>query len=212
MFLSDEEYQHVLDLLDGKIEKSPLLVELAAWAMEEFSLKIYDYICDHTNNGLTRLRVIVWDDKAQKAMRDGVNYSKEKQQQFQQKFAALARKYNAHPEYHNENNIFVTWSAVKDQIIDKALWDVRTQISDLKQGDIWKITIIFEQVHIFYETDAQIEQHEQDGSSEALRQKIGEICRRNDKYQVFDNGVSCVFTSHQTLNEKYKGSMFYYTR
>ena len=212
MFLNDVEYKHVLDLMDGKIEKTPLLAELTAWMKSEFDVEIYDYICDHTNNGLTRLRVVVWDYHIQNFMRDGVNYDPKIQKKIQVTFASLARKYKVHSEYHDENAIFVGCETVSDQINSKTLWNARMQIFDLKQGDIWKIEIIFERVHIFYETDAQVEQHEQDGISKALRQKIGEIMKKQDKYNVFEDGVSCVFTSHQTLNEKYKGSMFYYTR
>ncbi len=65
-------------------------------------------------------------------------------------------------------------------------------------------------VCIFYETDAQIEEHENDGKSELLRLQIQHILGRNDRYHVFTHGVRCEFTSKQTLDEKYQGNMFYY--
>ena len=43
------------------------------------------------------------------------------------------------------------------------MWNVRDKIYALQKGDIWKITIIFESVHIFYNTDEEIEKHEKDG-------------------------------------------------
>lgn len=212
MFLDEQEYNHVLALLDGKIEKSPLLQELTIWVKQEFDVEIYDYLCDQTVNGLTRLRVVVWDNKIVKKFRKGANYDTKKQKKFQIKFAELARKYQLHPEYHSANNIFVCYETIRDQIVSKALWQQKERIYALLKDDIWKITILFESVHIFYETDAQIEAHEADGVSESLRQTITEIMREHDKYHVFDGGVSCVFTSHQTLDERYKGSMFYYSR
>lgn len=214
MFLSEQEYQHVLDLMDGRVPASSLLMELAAWTQDQFRVKVYDYICDHTVNNLTRLRVVVWDHVAEKAFRQEVNYDKAIQLQFQEKFAALARKYQVHPEYHDAGNIFVCWETVKDQIMGKTLWRSRMEFFNIKlsRDDIWKIEVIFESVHIFYETDAQVEAHARDGVSEELRRRITDIVRLDDKYGVFDQGVSCVFTSHQTLDEKYKGSMFYYTR
>ena len=56
MFLEEQEYQHVLALLDKKIEKTPILEELALWVKQEFDVDIHDYVCDKTKNGLTRLR------------------------------------------------------------------------------------------------------------------------------------------------------------
>lgn len=212
MFLTDAEYNHVTGLLNGTISPTPLLQELSAWTKENFQVDIYDYCCDSTVNGLTRMRVVVRDYKAQDFMKDGVNYNPKIQRRFQEKFAELARKYGVHPEYHNADDIFVCCETVRDQIAGKTLWQARDQIYALKTGDIWKIEIIFSSVHIFYETDEQVERHSEDGTSELLRQKISSIVKYYDRYEAFESGVSCVFTSHQTLDEKYKGSMFYYTR
>lgn len=42
--------------------------------------------------------------------------------------------------------------------------------------------------------------------------KCSYIVKKYDDFNVFPQGANCVFTSRQTLNEKYGGSMFYYTR
>lgn len=212
MFLNEEEYEQVLALIDGRAPKSPLLQELTLWVKQEFDVEIYHYICDSTNNGLTRLRIVVWDYDVTRLFRKGANYDTKKQRKFQVKFAELARKYDIHPKYHNANTVFVCFETIRDQIAGKMLWSIKDEIYALKKQDIWKITIIFESVHIFYETDAQIEEHEKDGVSRMLRETITGIVKTYDNYHVFADGVSCVFTSRQTLNEKYKGSMFFYTR
>jgi hypothetical protein len=190
MFLSDEEYNHVIGIMDGTISKSRLLLDLEAWTKENFGVTIYDYTCDRTVTGLTRMSVVVWDHKAHEFMQNGYNYDEKIQRRFQEKFAELARKYNVHPDYHNADDIFVTCETICDQIVRKTLW----------------------KVHVFYQTDEQVEQHKQDGKSEKLRSVISAIVKEHDKYNAFPNGVSCVFTSKQTLDEKYQGSMFYYTR
>lgn len=212
MFLSDVQYNYVLKLIEGTVLPNPLFIELAEWAKTVFDAKIYDYICDCTSNGLTRLKIVVWDHDATDFFHDGANYNPKIQKMFRDKFASLAQKYNKHPKYQNADDIFVCCDTISDQIRSKLLRSVEEQIYALKKGDIWKIEIIFGSVHIFYETDAQIEMHNADGVSDALRKKISDIVKLHDKYNVFPKGVSCIFTSHQTLDEKYSGSMFYYTR
>ena len=53
MFLEEQEYQHVLALLDKKIEKTPILEELTLWVKQEFDVDIYDYVLKPS---VTRLR------------------------------------------------------------------------------------------------------------------------------------------------------------
>ena len=217
MFLSDEQYIHVLDLIDKKVMPGPLLSELKAWALNSLQVILFDYIRDTTVNGLTRLKIVLWDYEAERAMNDGPNLNPEYQKMFAKVFSALARKYNVHPEYHNENDIFVCYDTIKDEIQTRILKSARKQIEELKDigpwaSDVWKIEIIFGGIHIFYETDAQIVQHEKDGISKALREECTRILKSNDTYNVFEKGALCTFTSKQTLDEKYAGSMFYYTR
>lgn len=78
MFLSDEEYTHVIDLLDGKISKSPLLSELTEWMKCEFDAEIFDYICDYIQHGQIRLRVVVWDYPARRSFFKEGNYDLKK--------------------------------------------------------------------------------------------------------------------------------------
>lgn len=210
MFLNDEEYTHVLDLLDGKIEKSPLLEELTTWMKQEFDVTIYDYICDYIQNGQIRLRIVVWNLMVERSFYNGYNYDSEKQKKIAGEFARLARKYNLHPEYHNEKDIFVCIEMVEDQIIRKTFDEVKPQILVFEKSVIWKIVFEFTNISVFYETDEQVKHFEEIGLSDAIREKFSEILKANDKYNVFKDGVCCLFTSRQTLNEKYQGNLFYY--
>lgn len=212
MFLSESEYHHVLSIMDRKVNKSPLLADLMNWSKDKLNLIIYDYICDQTTNGLTRLRIVVWDYETQRSLNDGLNLNARIQKKFQKQFSLLSRKYNMHPDYQNEDDIFVCYETICDEIQKRILRKVSNQIKNLKKDDIWKIEIIFESIHFFYETDEQIDRHHSDGTSNQLKQQCEKIVRDYDKYSVFQQGVSCVFTSHQTLDEQYNGSMFYYTR
>ena len=53
MFLEEQEYQHVLALLDKNIEKTPILEELTLRVKQEFDVDIYDYVLKPS---VTRLR------------------------------------------------------------------------------------------------------------------------------------------------------------
>ena len=85
------------------------------------------------------------------------------------------------------------------------MWSLKDSIYALQKDDIWKISIIFESVHIFYETDAQITAHEEDGTSGSLTEMIIEIVKVHDRYQVFKDGVPCVFYLRREACSKRKG-------
>lgn len=218
MFLSNEEYAHVMGLLNGTIRKTPLLDELADWAKREIGVDVYAYFCDYAKTGLLRLKIVLWDMREKRKLEyhseKEFGYDPEVQKRFQVQFAALAGQYGVHPEYQNGSSFWVCYETVEDEIQKKILQAERKKILGLASGqrDIWKIEIIFSGIHIFYETDEQIQLHETDGVSDRLRQCCMDIVRDHDKFWVFLQGIPCVFTSKQTLDEKYAGSMFNYTR
>ena len=219
--MSDEEYSYVIGLMDGTVRKSPLLQELADWAKQELGLDVYAYFCNDVRTDVRRLRIILWEIgeyEKQKLWyykenkRLGLNYKA--QEKFRKEFAVLAQKFCMYPEYRDGRNYMVSYETIRDEIAKRILKANSETIRALVFGheDIWKIELIFGSVHIFYETDEQVQQHEADGVSSGLRQSCADIVRGQDKFGVFSNGVSCVFTSKQTLDEKYAGSMFNYTR
>lgn len=212
MFLDDEEYRHVVGLMGKEIQPSPLLVELKAWAEKEMQLKVYDYICDYTTNGMIRLRIVLWDHEAMIRMHKGANLDPKKQKKFQKVFAELAQKYNLHKEYWDGNSIFVCYETIKDEIQKRVLKQARSEIEKIFDPDIWRIEFIFEGIHIFYETDEQVRLNTENGKSRAIWQKCTEVVRKYDFCDAFKEGANCTFTSRQTLNEKYNGSMFFYMR
>ena len=101
---------------------------------------------------------------------------------------------------------------MEDEIRKRILNQVQKEIQDIHRPYIWKIKIIFDQVHVFYKTDEQCEACQQTGISQEINQKVLDIVKPLDSFHVFHDNFSCVFTSQQTLNEKYDGKMFNYTR
>lgn len=221
MFLSDEEYSYVIGLMDGTVRKSPLLEELADWAKQELGLDVYAFFCNDVRTDIRRLRIILWEIGEYEKQK--LWYYKENkrfglndkvQEKFQKEFAILARKFCMYPEYQDGRNFMVSYETIRDEIAKRIIKANSVKIRALALGhrDIWKIELIFGSVHIFYETDEQVQQHEADGVNSGLRQSCTDIVRGQDKFGAFSDGVSCVFTSKQTLDEKYAGSMFHYTR
>lgn len=188
MFLEDSEYRYAMDLYDGKTQKSPLLLELSEWFAKEFGLQLYGYLCDETN-GLTRLRMILWDLEANRSMQSDFGYDKAKQRKVREQFAALCVKYNEHPEYQQGSKVFVGFETLEDEISKRTLREVSEEICNIQGYDIWKITARTSGVDIFFETEAQIEQHKNDGVCALLEQKITSIVQKQDTYHIFNKGM-----------------------
>lgn len=213
MFLEEAEYQYIINLMSGKEKPYPLLAELKEWYVETFQMEMYDYICDYTITGLNRLKIVLWNHEEEKKMhKKDANLDPKKQDKIRNKFAELARKYQLHKEYWDADDIFVCYDTICDEIQKRILYICQPKIERIKHRDIWKIEIIFSGIHIFYETDEQIISNQANGVSKKIHDKCTEIVKKYEEFNVFPNGVNCTFTSHQTLDEKYAGSMFYYTR
>lgn len=208
MFLEQEEYEHAKSLLDKELSPSPLLVELAVWAKEQYNVTVIDYICDALIDGTLRMRPVLWDDKEEKCLCTGVHYGFDPviQQAFADKFRFLCRKYGLHEEYAATNDIFVAYETLEDELKKRILRLIMNDLKKLEGGDIWLMTSNFLRIEIYYQTDAQIEEKEADGTSESIRRYCWELVTKYDKYGLWDNARLCFFTSHQTFMEKYEGS------
>lgn len=212
MFLTEEEYNHTLRLWRNQEYKRPILVELASWFESTFEMPIYNYLCDTTINGLTRLRLVLWNHEYERKMSDGVNLDADKQKKIAKQFAELCNKYNQYPAYHKAENIFVCYETLEDELEKRILRSVASEIKAVSRQDIWKIEIMLESIHVFFETDEQASRHLVDGVCDSINNEMTGILAKYDPFSIYQKGIQCVFTSHQTLDEKYQGSMFYYIR
>lgn len=212
MFLNENEYQHVIGLINGTIKVPPFLSDLQKWYKKNYNVQLYDFICDNTSNGLIRLRIVVWGYEDERIMKcaDGLNLDSEKQNEIRVKFSELAIQYECYHEYQNPSKIFVCYETIEDEIITRILRQAESSIISIKHKDIWKIEIVSGTVHFFYETDEQITLNELNGTNELLNSMVTKIVLPHDKYKIFKNGVHCIFTSKQTFEEKFEGNMYYY--
>ncbi len=210
MFISEEEFDRILAIMQAKVVKSPLHEELEQWVKNEFDKKIYGYICDYARPDLLRLVIVFFRMEDYQDFCNQYNYIEQIQLKFADKFARLARKYHIHPEYHGSHRVFVCYESMEDQIQQKTLNMAKEELYALAHNEVWKVLLEFEHIVIFYHTDEEINRYEEDGTSQALRQKCSEIVKKYDVYGVFPKGLSCEFCSKQTLDEKYSGNMYYF--
>ena len=135
---------------------------------------------------------------------------KNKQQKVAEKFAELARMYQVNREYWEAGNIFVCYETIRDEMQKDILKRVGAGIRSIQHPNLWKIEIFFESIHIFYETDEQIMRNRENGTSDDIIRRCTQLVKMYDVHNVFPDGANCTFSSHQTINEKFHGNMFYY--
>lgn len=212
MFLSDEQFISAKDLYDGKKEPSQLLAELAAWAKEEYKVTVIDYICDCLEGGKLQMTAVLWDRSEYDRMKKGHNFDSAIQRAFSHRFAELYRKYQLYEAEYTPDEIFVAFETLKDELSYYVLSQVKEEILRLENEDVWKILVDFKGIDVFYKTDLQTEEHEVDGKNELIREKCIEAVKHFDEYGFWENEIIFVFTSRQTLTEKYGGSLQQYFR
>ena len=208
MLLNEQQYHHAFNLLCHPEQKSLFLLEFEQWFEQVFQLKLYDFIYDQTHDNQSRLKLILWNHDDQKKMKNGINFDEAKQRKIREQFLLLCQKHHISTKCPS----IISYDTLEDEIRKRILNQVQKEIQNIHRPYIWKIKIIFDQVHVFYKTDEQCEACQQTGISQEINQKILDIVKPLDSFHVFHDNFSCVFTSQQTLNEKYDGKMFNYTR
>ncbi len=213
MFLDERQRNYIIELMRGTAKKPPVLARLSEWAMDKYGLKIYGYFFDIIrNDALPRLRIVLWDKAVQESLRTEFDHSfdREIQRSFREKFLSIAKEEGILPPYRNLDRTFVFFETIEDELQKIILREAKPELETLVTGDIKKLFIAFENVHIFFETDEQLLRHKTDGTNEAIKQQCTEIAQKYDEFGAFKNGVICCFSSIQTLNEQFGGSIQHY--
>ncbi len=217
MFLEDKELKHVKDLMRGTAKPDGVLTELKQFFLNEFSCEIYAYLCDVLADGRHRLRFIVWDEDNRKAFYIATDKylgpDDRMIDKIKTKFSELCRTYQVHQDYRSPENYFAVPTEIKSDLLkeiqDKVLNHIRRYLENIK--DVKKTAFCFGTVHVFYETDADIENNAENGLSDKIGNDIYKIKKAVDEFGACQNG-GVIFSSIQTLNEKYGGSTQYYFR
>lgn len=212
MLLKEEEYQYALKQMEGAAEPDGIFAGMKKWFRERYALDVYGCFCDQTADGRFRLRILLWNRDCRKALMKGPNPDGKKQRKITEEFSRLCRKYQTRTRYQEPGRFLITYDTLEDEIQKRVIRRAERDIAAFQAQDVWKVIPVFHRIHVFFENDSQTEVHQKDGLCEKINCEIGEILRKHDRYGVFQKGVSCIFTSRQTLDEKYDGNLFYYTR
>lgn len=211
MFLESEQLDHVIDLIDGKIKPDPILVDLQNWSKMHMGIEIYDYFCEQVN-GLTRLKLVVWDIETEMKLKDGIHFDKVKQAMYANAFSRFAVKYDVHKEFQDPQAIFVVTDTLKEQLRSRVVKDVKVDIEEVKNmhEDIHNIFNDYGSYIVIYKTEAQKTIHETDGLNAMISQRLDSIVATVDRYNMYSEGVSLRFISQELLDKEYGGSIINY--
>ncbi len=213
MFMEDVQYQHCLDLLDNKKQKSDISKEFSEWTKQEFDINLIEFFCEYDKTCGFRLHLAVWEQQDENKFYDENQklYIKEEiKQKFKGKFSKLAKKHNVFPEFHDESKYFMIKTSLAEEIREKTLYKASNDIKALRIKNLWHLDASLGTVDIFFETEQQIDQFKACGYLDEVHSMILECVLKYDDYNVFTNEVSCVFTSKQNLDEHYEGRLFYW--
>ena len=211
MSLEKEQYDHVIDLMEGKIQPDPILVDLNNWSKLHMGIEIYDYFCEKVN-GLTRLMLVVWDMKTYRSLFGEFNHDKIKQTMYANAFSRFAQKHNMHEEYHNPEKIFVAYDFIKNELTKRSLNEEPDVIERAKKlhNDIHNVVLYETIFFVVYKEEAQKIKHETDGVSQKIKQKIRQMVSGHDTYVTMEKGAWVEFLSQEYLDKNCRGSVILY--
>ena len=217
MSLSPNEFQHTVDLMRGTIEPDSVLTAMQDFFRQEFDCELYDYFADTLPEGGNRLRYVIWDSEAGESFfihtETFYGRDKEKENKIKEEFSRLCRQENILDSFHDPHEYFAVATEIADElrtnIQHQAEKEIRHYLETIPQ--ICRYEFFFDTVHVFYQSDEDIERHHKDGLSQAISNRILELKKPYDEFNALVDSGTC-FSSIQTLNEKYEGNVFYYFR
>lgn len=206
-----EQYDHVIDLIDGKIQKDPILTDLNNWSKMHMGIEIYDYFCEKVN-GLTRLMLVVWDIKTFRSLHAEFGYDKVKQTMYANAFSRFAGKYNMHEDYHNSEKIFVAYDFIEEELKKRSLKKVPDLLERAKvlHKDIHDVVLYQTMFFVVYKTEAQKIMHESDGVSEMIKEKMSQMISGTDADGNAKEDAWVDFLSQEYLDKHCSGSVILY--
>lgn len=216
ILLAKDIYEETLALKEGKLRRSLLLDELSSFVKRMFGIHVANFSYGPIQGSREKRLLLIADGKGDcKKIITFENGCKQDKYILMDKFEELCEQYG-HPNWRIGDQFFVCYcdflEELSAQIMKQASYEIRQVPQVFPMTPIWEVYIEFSQIHIFYDTDKQVEFFEANGTNQSIERYCKQILSKYDSYGVYVDIKVCTFVSHQMLIEQYEDNMFYYTR
>ena len=219
MVLLDEDiYQETREIVLGQREKTPLLIELADWLMQKYSIKMLNFQfakLKGPSEKRYRLYIIVTSKENMKRMHIDFRPNADYQEQIANKFRKLSIKHR-YTDKEKLENLFVTFNDYSDEAMTLANWsaieEAREEIKN-KYSSVWDLLEMFSSTVVFYYLETQIKENAINEVSEKIKTDYYKILKKYDELNYYTTeNLLIKFDSKENLDENYQGSIFRYSR
>jgi hypothetical protein len=219
VLLDDAVYKETKKIMLGKAKRSPLLLELADWIMQTYSVRVLNMGFSKlisSKSGRYRLYVIVENTEDYEKMYVSRFEPKgEYQKQIATEFQRLAIKYHFATE-EQLRDLFVTYNDFSEEARTEANWRAINRFRRLvkfKYSTVWDVISMFSSTVVFYYSDSDIVTNDQRGLSERITNNYYSVLKKYDELNYFTReNIRIKFDSKENVDKNYEGNLFYYTR
>lgn len=209
-----DEIDDVIGLIRGQKAADGFLKDFRRYFREEFNLNLLAFFCKEDGDR-KKVELVMWDRPSIESFYISTDayYGLDsiKTESIKKEFSFLCKKYNVHSNYFNVQDYIVVPKSIKEELAKIVLRKAETDIYFyLTAYPAVKKALVFDTtVYIFYETDNDIILYSENELSKTIENNICKMVSNADEFNVTEN-VCVVFTSVQTLNEKYHGNVYLY--
>ncbi len=214
MFLTEEEVNKVIRTVRGITPEDAVLTYMKQYFRDEYSICILDYICSTERFGppgrqSKRVQFVTWGIEETRKCPTAFDVGVRKN--VKNVFARACQENDLHPDFHDPSNFFPVLSDIESDITELLFKKKRNQIDAVLKSysQVRKQMYSTPCVHVFYETDEDIVKNEENGLSSEIMNKISDMLGEVEGFEGRRLGHA-VFTSLQTLREKYDNNTYYY--
>lgn len=209
-----DEVNDAISLINGQRKTDEFLEDFKLFFRKEFNLNLLAFSCKE-DGGYKKVKFVLWDKASVESFYISTDayygLDSNKTESIKKEFSFLCKKYNVYSDYFDVQDYVVVPKSIKEEIAKIVLRKTETDIHRyITAYPAVKKALVFDTtVYIFYETDNDIILYADNGLNTTIKKGIYEMLGNADEFNVVDS-VHVVFTSVQTLNEKYRGNMYLY--
>ena len=214
MFLSEAEVNKVVKTVKGITPEDAVLTDMKRYFHDKYDIEILDYICSTEEfgppgNKSKRAEFVVWD--ITEAEKCPTAFDMKVRDEVKRVFAKACREHGLHQDFYDPSKFFPNLTDIESDITDQLIRKKRGIIDHMLRcyPQIRRHQYSGTCVHVFYETDKDIAENEKSGLSSEIRYRVSDILGEYEGFEGRKLGVT-VFTSLQTLREKYDNNTYWY--